>query len=438
MSKAQLETRPYVEAFRRFEKGFNGDRGDWLHGVRRRAIESFETLGFPTTKSEDWRYTSLAGFAETVFAATSKPAGGVEPVGVPDVDWPRLAFVNGFFAGEQSDVSSVPAGVTVRPLSETWGAERLAGLTEVAPFEAEAFNALNTAMFADGALIAIDPGVELTTPIHLVFISDAAGQAVASHPRVLIKAGANSRAVVLETHVGRGGPYLANVVAEVELEPGAQVTHHKLQRDSDDAHHVAFTAVRQARDSRYISGSLLLGGSVTRQVISISLHEPGASCLLDGLGLGRRRQHLDVQTVVEHAVPNCSSNQLVKTVLDDSATAVFNGKVVVRPHADGTDAVQNNRNLLLARSATANTRPQLEIYADDVKCVHGATVGQIDEHALFYLRSRGIDAPRARALLTYSFALEVIERIEHEPIRDLLRIAASDWLEADTGVEVRP
>ncbi len=445
MTRLDGTSQSFVEAFGRIAARRNGSGPGWLATLRASALARFLDLGLPSMKHEDWRYTNLRRMAEIEFQPADASAistfdrarldVGVSPAG----NTHRLVFVNGRFAADASNRNEWPAGLSMQPLAtaETGGCDAAAGLLgHVAPFEQRPFAALNSALFDDGAFIRLDPGTRLDAPLCLLFVSDASERAVAVHPRLLLWAGANSRAVVIEIHVGGDGTYLSNAVTEIVLDDGARLDLYKLQQEGPAAYHIAETSVRQARDSHFAYTALMLGGRLSRNAVDVRLVGPGASCRLDGLSLGREEQHVDCPALVDHAAPHCTSDQLYKTVLDDRATAVFNGKVVVRPGATKTDAVQRNRNLLLAKSAVAFTRPQLEIYADDVKCSHGATVGQIDAQALFYLRSRGIDLESARAMLVHSFALEVLDRVEHAEIRNSMRGVVRTWMGTDAEIEV--
>jgi Fe-S cluster assembly protein SufD len=272
-----------------------------------------------------------------------------------------------------------------------------------------------------GAFVSVGKGVEAPDVVHLVFVSEAAaGETQIAHPRVLIVAEESSRLSVVETHVGSSGTYCTNAVTEIAIGPNASVTHCRLQEESTDAYHIGTVQARQSADSRFRSHAVSLGGRLSRCNVNTILDGTGAECSLDGLYLARGEQHVDFHTTIDHAQPHGTSRELYKGVLDERATAVFNGKVYVRPDAQKSDAGQVNRNLLLSDSATVNTKPQLEIFADDVKCSHGAAIGRLDPDHLFFLRSRGIGPDDARRLLIFGFANEVIERIDVEPVRERL------------------
>jgi Fe-S cluster assembly protein SufD len=393
-----------------------------LQTLRKQGMARFQALGFPTTKNEDWHFTSVAPIAERTFRPAA--AGGV--IEKADIDrfnfgesgWHTLVFVNGAFSKELS--SNAPLGNKVRVTSlasaiKAGNAGIDSHIGKIATFEQHAFTALNTAFMNDGAFIEIGADAVVEQPIHLLFFSDGEG---VSYPRNLIVTARHSRATVIESYVSLGNSaYFTNSVTEISLGEGSHLDHYKLQRESEGAFHVGTVQVRQARDSQLHSFSLAVGGSLARTNIYTSLDGDAATCTLNGLYLTDGAQHVDNQTSIEHIAPNCPSHELYKGVLDGRSHGVFNGKVYVHPEAQKTDGKQSNNNLLLSPTARVDTKPQLEIFADDVKCTHGATVGRLDELAMFYLNSRGIGPETARILLTYAFAADVLETIELEPLR---------------------
>ena len=443
-TKASATTRApgSIETYRRdFERQPAGP--DWLQALRKQGMSRFEALGFPTTKNEDWHFTSVAPIAERSFslASTGDGAGETERRGVSrrkgdatnaagimpahlkafdfgESDWHLLVFVNGVFSEDLSSYADVSGGVRVSSLARAIksGAEVVQRyLGKVAKFEQHSFTALNTAFISDGAFIELQPNAEVEKPIHLVFVSD--GETV-SHPRNLIVAGRHSRAVIIESYVSvRDSEYFTNAVTELVVGEGAHIDHYKIQRESESAFHVGTVQAREARDSQLHSFSFATGGSLARTNIYTTLDGDAATCTLNGLYLTDGSQHIDNQTSIEHIAPNCPSHEVYKGVLDGRSHGVFNGKVYVHPEAQKTDGKQSNNNLLLSPNARVDTKPQLEIFADDVKCTHGATVGRLDEVAMFYLNSRGIGPDTARTLLTYAFAADVLETIELEPLR---------------------
>ena len=397
--------------------------GDWLARIRRSAIDRFRELGFPTPRLEDWRFTNVAPIASVPFriSASARTLSSTESLlarGLGSQAPNLLVFENGRYRPTRSRLADLPEGATVLSFAEALR-ERApsveAHFARHAAYEAHAFAALNTAFAEDGALIQIPKGSVVSSPIYLAFLSDADKPSL-SNPRVLIVAAENSAAKVVEAYFGQG-EYLTNAVTEIVLGQGASVEHYKLQGEGEEASHIALTQVQQEKDSRFVSHSLALGARLARNEIRVALDAEGAECTLNGLYLASGRQHLDNTTFIDHLKPRCTSREIYKGIVGDRASAVFSGRILVRPDAQKTDSSQTNKNLLLSEDATVDSKPQLAIYADDVKCTHGATVGQIDEASLFYLRSRGLPAEQARALLTYAFASDIVRRVESASIR---------------------
>ena len=413
----------------------------WLATIRDCAIQRFESLGFPTTKNEDWHFTSVAPIAEAGYPPRMAPGGDVK-AGDLDAftfgatDWPTIVFVNGVFAPALSSLGSLPDGVKVYDLATAFRngdpvVERY--LSKYAEYELNTFTALNSAFVNDGAVVRIAKEFEVDRPIHVLFVSDALAAKTQSNPRTLIVAESHSKATVIESYVSTGeASYFTNAVTEVLLEDGANLSHLKIQRESPRAFHIGTIEAEQKRDSHYQSFSFATGAALSRTNVYTTLDGEGAGATLNGLYMLDGEQHCDHQTKIVHAQPNCFSRELYKGVLDGSSHGVFNGKVFVDPIAQKTDGKQTNNVLLLSERAQVDTKPQLEIFADDVKCTHGATVGRIDETALFYMKSRGINRELARRLLTYAFAAEVLETIEVEAVRRELESAA---LHRFTGME---
>ena len=436
------EQSAYGAAFRRLQEG--ADTPAWVARLRESAFSSFERLGLPTVSQEEWKYTNVAPLAKTHFepAAAGAPAlraAQLEPYTYEETRGSRLVFVNGFYRPELSSTEALPDGFVASDLSAALRdeeyAEILRGrLARGADFNENAFTALNTAFLGSGAFVLVPAGAQLETPLHLLFLSD--GQ-TASFPRVLVVAGRGSSATVIESYAGAGGgePYFTNAVVEVALEEGARLNHYKVQRESTEAFHVATTRAELARSSSFNLTTVTLGARLSRHDVQVTLDGEGAECWVDGLYFVGADQHTDTHSVIDHRRPHCTSHQLYKGILDGKARAVFNGKVFVREGAQQTDAQQTNRNLLLSNEARVDTKPQLEIFADDVKCAHGATVGQLEEEELFYLASRGLDLELARNLLTYGFAEEVIEKIKIESIRAELDEAVLNRLHSNLGTE---
>jgi Fe-S cluster assembly protein SufD len=420
----------YVSRFRTWEAGMNGAAGTALHALRRTAINAFGELGFPTTRDEEWRFTNVAPIAGTPFVPVLR--GGRHRVTRDEVQKhlfaglksSHLVFVNGHFAPDLSAVSRMPAGVRVESLAEALERDQnlvLRHLTRYANPAKNAFTSLNTAFVQDGAFIVLPDGVQLEEPIHLLFIASPEVEPFVQNPRNLIVAGNDCRLSIVETYHASGATaYLTNVVSEVIAGERTIIEHDKLQSENSLAYHVGSTHIVQGRGSTVVSNSISLGGAIIRNNVSVHLAGEGSECTLNGLSVSTGEQLIDNHTTIDHAKPNCASHELYKAILDGESRGVFNGKIFVRKDAQKTDAKQTNKTLLLSDDATIDTKPQLEIFADDVKCTHGATVGQLDEDQVFYLRARGIGEEEARDILTFAFATDVVNRIHVEPLRDQL------------------
>jgi Fe-S cluster assembly protein SufD len=400
----------------------------WLSAVRARAVERFQVSGFPTTKNEDWHYTSPSPIAEATFEPMRPPRGSVLPAHLAPwlfggSEWPRIVFVNGRFAPALSKFDRLD-GVKVMSLAVALREEPSLlekHLTRQADYvdPAQVFTAINTALMHDGAVIHVQKGASPASPIHLLFLSDPDAAGGSSHPRVLIVSESQSQATIVEQYAAAGGErYFTNTVTEAWVGEGASLSLFRLQQEARNAFHVGTTAVRQERDSHFVSFSFVTGGDLSRINVYADLRGRGCGATLNGLYMLDGTQHCDHQTRIVHVEPDCYSRELYKGVLDDASHGVFNGKVYVHPEAQKTDGKQTNNTLLLSERARIDTKPQLEIFADDVKCTHGATVGRIDETALFYMKSRGIPNNEARKLLTYAFAAEVLETIPVDSLRE--------------------
>lgn len=414
----------YHEDFRRLGAALPGAGLPWLREQRAEAFERFMEQGFPTLKHEDWKYTDARPIAARRFAPATGGAS-LDPQAIAPYAWSshQLVFVDGRYAPALSRPGSLSHGVRLLSLAaaldeEPQMLEPWLG-REAAPAR-HGFEALNAAFLQDGAVVRIGRGVTLEAPIHLLFLASGAPES-AVYWRNLIVAEAGSRATVIETYASLdGAAHLTNAITEVALESNAALEHYRLGRESDTAYHIGGTRARLARDSRYASHVVTLGARLARHELDAVLDAEGAECLLNGFYATRGQQHVDNHTRIEHRAPHGTSREWYKGVLDDRSRAVFSGRIVVHPQAQRTDAEQANHHLLLSRDAEADSRPQLEIYANDVKCAHGATAGQLDEDALFYLRSRGLDESRARGLLVYAFAADVLARMRFAPLRQAL------------------
>lgn len=417
-----------------FEQGKRGLPGPWLVDARAGAMDAFAEAGFPTPRTEAWKYTNLNRLARAEFDPLSEiPApdvSGWTDLFVDGCD--RIVTVNGRFDEAASSIGGLPPGVTLAPLSAAVAEIDPAlenQLAHIAPREGAPLVALNTAFMRDGLVLRIADGVVLERPVQVVHIVDSGSDAIAVHPRTLVVAGADSVATVVETFAGAAGSsYWTNAVSEIRVGRNANITHIKRQSESVAAYHTALTQVRLDRDARFSSVALAIGALLSRNEVKVAFEGEGASCALAGGALLRDRQHADSTTEADHGVPHTNSNQVFRNVLDDSARSVFQGGVIVRPDAQKTDSSQSNRNLLLSPGAQADSKPELQIFADDVKCAHGATVGDLDRTAMFYLESRGIPPHQAKALLIEAFVGEIMDDAPEGAVRDHIESAVSAWM----------
>lgn len=432
----------YCETFERFQK--NADQPSWVFPVRKAGIARFAELGFPTLKHEDWRFTNVAPITRLPFKPvfTAGPGSAVESVlremPYAALDSIRLVFVDGVLAPEFSLVDGLPAGVRICGLAQALKEQSPVlehHLARYAQSDANAFTALNTAFFTDGAFIHVARGLSVERPIHLVFISSSKESGATASPRNLIIAEERSQLTVMETYLSAGNTHgLTNTVTELVAGDNSRVEHVKFQDESPGSYHIAAIHALLGRSSNTILHSFALGSKLSRNSIRTVLAGEGLDCVLNGLYLTKGDQLADHHMVVEHAQPHCNSHEYYNGILDGRSKGVFHGRILVRQIAQKTDAKQTNKNLLLSEDATVDTKPQLEIYADDVKCTHGATIGQLNEESIFYLRSRGIGMETARRMLIHAFAGEIIERIRYTPVREELDRLVWERLEANPHV----
>ena len=400
-----------------------------LTALRAAGAEAFARLGFPSTRDEDWRYTSVSALANTPFVAAQERALGsvsasaLEPYTFGGT-WPLVVFLNGRYAPALSVIDELPDGVRVMDLAAAavQEPELLARhLGVAAPAGRDGFTALNAAFAGEGVLIHVAKEMVIDVPVHILHVTDASGAGVMSHPRHLLIADRHAKASVIESYVSLADvSYFTNAVVEVAVDNGATLQLLRIQRESPTAFHVGTVEARQGRDSHFMAFTFQTGAALSRSNVFTVLAGDGCGTTLNGLYMLGDAQHGDHQTRVEHVAPNCFSREAYKGLLDDASHGVFNGKVYVHPEAQKTDGKQTNNTLLLSKDAQIDTKPQLEIFADDVKCTHGATVGRIDEASLFYLKSRGIGQLLARQLLMYAFAADVLETIENEAVKEAL------------------
>lgn len=446
MAQATKEKTVYAEAFRAFAEA-RAAEGEpaWVAGLRESEFARFESRGFPTTGEEEWKYTNVAPLARTGFhpaapsSTTALTAEMVESFIYEEARKSRLVFVNGLYAPQFSSLEALPSGVVVAEINAALASESGAELRErlgsLVTAGDNPFTSLNTALFGAGAFLNIPAGLNAQTPVQLLFLTDDSGKGSLATPRIIVVAGRESRIDLIESYASlTTGEYLTNAVVEVFVGDAACVVHHKVQDEGEAGYHIATTLAEVGRDAVYDLTTITLGAKLSRHDIGVRLGRENSTCHVDGLYITGDAQHADTHSLIEHLVPHCASRQNYKGILDGKSRAVFNGKVFVHEGARGTDAQQSNKNLLLSREARVDTKPQLEIFNDDVKCAHGATVGQLEEEELFYLLSRGLNPALARNLLTYGFAEEIVEKIGFESIRRQLDGAILNRLHANLDV----
>ncbi len=439
MATEPTNNQPFVESFDPARSGLPGAGLGWLKALRETGIERFEALGLPTPKLEAWKYTRLKPLEDTRYQPVTDEDGmaalDTVPSLLPDpASRPRLVFVNGWMRPNFWIDGDLPDGVHLEGLLNVletrpdWIRERLGTL---AGEDESSLVQLNTAMMDTGFVLCVEDGVRVETPIEVIFVGGLTARPVAYSPRNLIVLGKGAEATVVKYHVGLGaGAYFANSVTEIDVGPGALLRNYKVQAEAKEATHIDTVRARVARDATYESFSLSIGGRLSRNEVSVRLEGEGAHCALNGAYLMRGSEHCDNTTQIDHLVPNTTSREVFKGVLDDESRAVFVGRIVVHKDAQKTDGYQLCKTLLLSTGAEIDAKPELEIYADDVKCSHGATTGQMDETALFYLRSRGVPEALARNLLVQSFIGEALEEISDEDVRRAITDQVIHWLPA--------
>ena len=406
---------------------------DWVKSERSDALATFHTLGFPTRKDEDWKYTDVSELTKNPFAyAGDAKLGSWDTFNLPNVDGHKVLMVNGNVHLEAEATEGLPDGVVLCSLQQAFTdhEEKIRPhLGRYAKSNARGLTALNTAYLEDGLFLWVPRNKEVQRPIHVAVISKADGGDRVSHPRILMVLEQNSSATLVEQHLGSADArYFSNVVTEAHVAKDARLEHHTWTQHSDRGVHIQTVDVEQFENSSYSSRNFCLGGKTVRFDFNVRMSGQHGNCFLDGLYLGSGKEHVDNHTRVDHSVPHCYSKEVYKGILSDRAHSVFNGKVVVHQDAQKTDAHQKNSNLLLSDNAAADSKPELEIYADDVRCSHGSTIGQMDENALFYLQSRGIDKATARQILTQGFASELVQQVPNEDLRAVIEAMVNEKL----------
>jgi Fe-S cluster assembly protein SufD len=415
----------YLSSYREYYGNGRSRSPAWLKALRESAIGSFDRLGFPTRNDEEWKYTSVEPITAQSFERGRQPeAVSAETIlfrSFTDAECNRLVFVNGTIMPQLSLWRDVPANVRVQSLADAIKQDDqiLAPyLAACARHEREAFFALNTAFMEDGAVIIVPPDCRLEAPLHCIFVATAGEKPIALYPRNLMLVGAGSEVKIVESYLGLGtGNYFVDAVTELIGDENSVIDYYRVQRESDAGIHIGALDARLKRNCHLTSHAVTLAGALVRNDVHVALEGEGSECILNGIYLLDGHQHVDNHTEIEHRRPRATSFELYKGILSGNGHGVFNGKIVVHKDAQKTDARQINKNLLLSEHAAVNTKPQLEIYADDVKCSHGSTIGQLDADALFYLRSRGLDIHEAQSLLSYAFASDVVGRIRIPSLR---------------------
>lgn len=426
----------YKSGFSKFLNETASEDPQWLKSIREEGISTFAELGFPTTRDEDWRFTNVAPIARSAFEISRN--GYIEPSSdeiakfmFEDGSNATLVFINGYYAPELSRTESLPQGVIVSSLAEALREhEELARehLAKYADIKNEAFTALNNAFFEDGGFVYIPSGTVLENPVHLLYVSAPTEKPRVTSPRNLIVAEENAQANIVEQYAAlEESVYLSNVVTELVVGENSTLGHYLIERESKKSFNVSTLRAQQGRNSNIRSHSVLLGGAIVRNNVHPVLAGEGCDSLINGLFMSKGRQHMDNYMKVEHASPHSDSRQFYNGVLDGRSRGVFHGRIVVHEDAQKTDAKQTNRNLLLSDNAQIDTKPQLEIYADDVKCTHGATIGQIDEDAIFYLRSRGIPQEASRDIILNAFTNETLDSMSVESVKNYCSALVADW-----------
>jgi Fe-S cluster assembly protein SufD len=419
----------YLKDFREFEEREASNVPEWLSKLRSEGVQAFAELGFPTTRLEDWKYCNVAPIAGVHFQPAAYELNDwirkqVKEASYAGAGCTRLVFLNGHYVEELSTAGGLAKGTTVTSLAKALKQEAAvtAHMGRYADYKTHPFVALNTAFVQDGAFIEIPKGVVLEKPVEILYVSTGGEEPWVAHPRNLVFAAQGSQLTLVETYVGLGdGVYFNNSVTEIVAEDNAHVDYVKLQDESENAFHVATVLAYAARNAAAVTNSIQFGARLGREEVATVLDGEGAEAYLYGLYVTDGQQLIDNHTTIDHAQPHCSSREIYKGILDGKSTAVFNGKILVRKDAQKTDSKQSDKNLLLSESAAINTKPQLEIFADDVKCTHGATIGQIDPESIFYLRSRGLGLEEARNLLVVAFAAEIIDHVKFEPLKERLK-----------------
>ncbi|MEY2408403.1 MAG: Fe-S cluster assembly protein SufD [Verrucomicrobiota bacterium] len=435
---------PRLEAFERLEKAGPGRQPSWIFPLRKAGIARFAELGFPTLQQEDWRFTNVAPLARLPFKPVFDPPphtltpGALHQFPFTKLAGPRLVFVDGFFSVGLSSIPAQDSGIKIGSLAAALSSDSdliEKHLGRYLGTDDNPFAALNNAFFQDGGFVYVPAGEAAADPVHLLFVNTSREAGAVTHPRNLIIVERGSKLTVVESYVSVAtGPTFTNAVTEFAIGENSSVEHCKFQDESPEAFHIATLPSHLARAVQFSSHSIATGARLSRNNLRTTLDGEGIECILNGVYITNDDQLADHHMIVDHAQPHCASHEYFNGILAGKSRGVFHGRILVRPGAQKTDAKQTNKNLLLSDDAGADTKPQLEIYADDVKCTHGATIGQLNEESIYYLRSRGIGLENARRMLIHAFAGEIIDRVKHDAMRDELDALIWDRLEQHEGV----
>lgn len=430
----------YVSNFQSFESKLNGQSKTFLHEIRKDALTKLNELHFPTLKDEDWKYTNVAPLLKNNFHSpqnldkTEVEEEFIYKNSFTDFDYDRVVFVNGKFDPKLSIIGELPKGAVVGSLAEAITKHTDIVKKYIGKYSrvTNAFSAMNHAYSTDGLFIYLPKGKMLERPIQVFFINGSKIDRVLSTPRNLIIAEEGSAAKVIANYIGtEKNQYLTNTLTEVHVDSNANLDLIKIQNEKRDSYHIDKTDAYQDKNSIFNHYSFTFGAALSRTDVNSVLDNENIECHYYGLYVGTDKQHMDHHTFADHAKPNCMSNEIYKGILDDESRGVFNGQILVRPDAQKTNAYQSNKTVLLSDKATIDTKPQLEIFADDVKCSHGATIGKLDEEAYFYIRSRGVQEKMAQSMLIHAFAGDVIEAVKIEQMRDQLNHKLFETLHRD-------
>ncbi len=441
MNKDNTNLQQYLCNFNLFEENLNASINKPIHDLRKMALNHLLDKGFPTKHDEEWRFTDINPILSESFALADSnrliniKKSDIKPLIFENWSGPQLVFIDGFYADHLSDLSINQVGITVGSLKimlEKGQKSLMDSFEGFETYKENAFSALNTAFIKDGAVVKLEKNVIADKPIHILYIVTTHNKPQLVNPRNLIYLSENSQATIVESHFSlKDGRYFNNPVSEIHIAENARLNHIRIQNESSKAYHIGSIFVDQKQNSHYFSTSLSFGGKITRNHIYTKLDGEGIEAILNGLYMGHGDQLIDNHTFIDHVKPYCQSHELYQGILTDNANGVFSGKIMVHPAAQKTDAKQSNNCLLLSDEARINSKPQLEIYADDVRCTHGATVGQLNENAIFYLRSRGISEQRAKNILTYAFVEQVVEGIGIDAVRDYVDNVILERLKED-------